>query len=149
MPSKLVTCNICCLHQLYSVFIHLLFLMVYIQKEKYLNWRGRHIWHFFLLKQDIRSQININDLSYSCSNLKGTWTLSWDSWQQLFFFFFWKHKLFQTNKIANIKFYVWGHYIYFSVSKFEKAPFQYKLLRNIHTHILSKNIHIHTCVYVY
>ena len=29
------------------------------------------------------------------------------------------------------------------MSKFEKAPFQYKLLRNIHIHILSRNIHVY------
>lgn len=66
-----------------------------------------------------------------------------------FFYFFWQHKLFQTNQIANTKFYVLEYHIYFSVSRFEKTPFQYKLLRNIHIHILSRNIHTHTCVYVY
>lgn len=158
MPSKLVTCNICCLHQLYSVFIHLLFLMAYIQKENYLNWRGRHIWHFFLLKQDIRSQININDLSHPCWNLKSTRTLSWDSWKQLFFFL--TTQVISNKSNSKYKVLCSGYYIYFSVSILEKALekeknfiyffiFQYKILRNIHIHMLSRNIHIHTCVHVY
>lgn len=116
-------------------------------KGKLLELKGKTYLAFFLLKQDIRSQININDLSHPCWNLKNTRTLSWDSWKQLFFFLTTQVILNKSN--SKYKVLCSGYYIYFSVSIFEKAPFQYKILRNIHVHILSRNIHIHTCVYVY